>query len=77
MRFLDIDFVRHYLKAAGINTNRDDELKVTGTLDELKGHVETLGGHGPTIRFTLYARDNGLFIDYHDGYDKNYIKQIP
>ena len=76
MRHLDIDFVRHYLKSAGINFNDDDEIVANGTLDELTGHVKTLGGHGPTIRFTLYARDNGIFIDYHNGYDKSFIKPI-
>jgi hypothetical protein len=76
MRYLDIDHTCSHLRAAGIRFNSDDKVVVNGDLSELSGTVEVYKGKGPTIRFKIMARENGTFVDYDDGYGKNFIKKV-
>lgn len=75
-RYLDIDHTRSHLRAAGIRFNSDDKVVVNGDLSELEGNVEVYKGRGPTIQFKIMLRDNGIFVDYYDGYGKNFIKKV-
>jgi hypothetical protein len=75
MNHLDISDTRTHLKAAGIVFNKDDSIVVDGDLSELSGYIEVFKGVN-TIRFTIMRRNNGIFVDYNDGYGRNYIKKV-